>query len=63
MPIREYTNKILDLVEEGMYGKVDDSAIRLLTDILYYMPEDNVKAFWYEYGCAAAIETEENEND
>lgn len=63
MPIREYTNKILDLVEEGMYGKVDDSAIRLLTDILYYMPEADVKEFWYANGCAAAIETEENEND
>jgi len=63
MPIREYTNKILDLVEEGMYGKVDDSAIRLLTDILYYMPEDDVKAFWYANGYAAAFETEENEND
>ena len=61
--MREYTNKILDLVEEGMYGKVDDSAIRLLTDILYYMPEDDVKEFWYANGYADAFETEENEND
>lgn len=61
--MREYTNKLLDLLEGGMYGKMDDGVCRVIIDLLYYMPEDDVKAFWYANGYADAFETEENEND
>ena len=41
---REYTNKILDMLEEGMFDKN-----MLIRDLLSWTSEDSVKAFYYAY--------------
>jgi hypothetical protein len=41
---REYTNKILEMLDEGMFDK--DMLIR---DLLSWMSENDVKAFYYAY--------------
>lgn len=61
--MREYTNKLLDLIDEGIYGDMTPYAQSLIRDLLCFMSEDDVKAFWYANGYADIFETEENEND
>jgi hypothetical protein len=48
--MRTYTNKILDLVDDGLYGRLDQAARDLIASLLMYMSEDDVKQFWIDYG-------------
>lgn len=55
---REYTNKILDMVAEDMLDKN-----MLIRDLLSWMSEDNVKAFYYAYELDPSRHDEEDEED
>ena len=58
MLTREYTIKMLDLIDEGI---VDTQA--LAEQLLSWLSEDDVKQFWYANGFAEALEDEEDEED
>jgi phage tail tape-measure protein len=53
---REYTNRILELYEEGALDAND-----LVRDLLGWMSEDDAKAFYHSYDLDAAYEGENDE--
>lgn len=57
--MREYTNKLLELIDEGFYGEVSPTARDLIVRLLVWISEDDVKQFWLEYGFTPY----ESEND
>ena len=57
---REYTNKMLDMVDEGLFGNMNESAKQLIRDMLMWMPERDVEDFYSEnYSYLEQIEEEE----
>lgn len=59
--MREYTNRILELLEEGFYGEVHDSTEWLIVGLLNWMSEDDVKKFWFVNGYSDIWPEEEEE--
>lgn len=59
--MRKYTNKLLELVDEGYYGPLDESARDLIAQLLMWMSEADVKEFWYANGYQAL--EDQNEED
>lgn len=55
---REYTNKILEMLDEGMFDK--DMLIR---DLLSWMSENDVKQFYYAYDLDPSRHDEEDEEE
>ena len=43
---RRYTNLILEMVDEGLFGDMDKSAKQLIRDLLMWMPERDVEDFY-----------------
>ena len=56
---REYTNLILEMVDEGLFGNMDESAKQLVWQLLMWMPEREVEDFYSEnYSDLEQIEEE-----
>jgi hypothetical protein len=56
---REYTNKMLDMVDEGLFGDMHESAKQLIYDLLMWMPERKVEDFY----CANYSDLEQLEEE
>lgn len=55
----EYTNKMLDMVEEGLFGDMNESAKQLICDLLMWMTEREVEDFY----CANYSDLEQLEEE
>ena len=55
---REYTNKLLELVDEGAIDPKE-----LCQQLAMWLSEDEVADFWQSYGYAEAFEPEEEEEE
>lgn len=58
--MREYTNKIVDLVDEGFYGDLNESTKILITGLLTWLSEDDVEKFWFANGYGDLYEENED---
>ena len=59
MITREFTNRLLDMVDQGMFDNV-----QLIQDLVGWMPEGDVKQFFHAYELdISALEEEEDEED
>ena len=56
MAIREYTNKIIEMVDEGLWDRDE-----LIRDLLNYMSESDVKDFYESYGLDETWEDDEDD--
>lgn len=57
--MREYTNKIIDLLDEGFYGDVNKNTEDLIVGLLTWLSEDDVKKFWFANGYEDLFQEEE----
>lgn len=57
--MREYTNKILELVDEGFYGDINESTKSLICGLLTWLSEDDVKKYWFANGYSDIFDAEE----
>ncbi len=55
---REYTNKLLEAMDEGMIDPKE-----LAQQLAAWLSEDDVRDFWVSYGYAEAFDEEEEEED
>lgn len=58
-PVREYTNKILELAESGFYDEEDLKD--LVHQLLCWLSEKDVKEFWYANGFQDLFPEEDEE--
>ena len=56
--VREYTKKIIQMVDEGLWDRDE-----LIRDLLNYMSESDVKDFYESYGWDEDENLEEDEDD
>ena len=56
---RRYTNLILDMVDEGLFGDMNESAKQLVWQLLMWMPERDVEDFY----CANYSDLEQLEEE
>lgn len=57
---RYYTNKMLDMVNDGLFGDMNESAKELIRDMLMWMSERDVEDFYCaNYSDLEALEEEE----
>lgn len=56
--MREYTNKILDLAKEGYFDHAD-GMYELVCQLLMWLPESDVKEFWFANGFHELFDGEE----
>lgn len=61
--MRKYTNRILGLLDEGFYGEVSDATDQLITGLLSWMSEDDVKKFCFANGYQELFDELYEEND
>lgn len=62
---REYTNRLLEMIDEGLFGEVNEATERLISGLLAWMSEDDVKRFCQvnEYAYWMGLNEEEEYND
>ena len=55
--VREYTNKIISLIDDGSIADTKE----LVEQLLCWLSESEVKEFWYANGYADFFEDDDNE--
>ena len=58
---REYTNRIIDFIDEGLFGEVNEATETLIIGLLNWLSEDEVKHF-YQVNGYTAWDGEEDED-
>lgn len=62
---RRYTNRLLKMIDEGLFGDVNEDTERLISGLLGWLSEDDVKRFCEanEYVYWMGLDEEEEYND